>query len=94
MEAITKRIFTNCDTIVRKKTVEVIADEILALPLDVPSDEEIKDESINNITEALESVLPNDGNYIITDENKLRAVYFYFQFGAIWMRTEILKRNK
>ena len=62
-----------------------IADAILALPLDVPSDEEVMEESLN-------------GHISLSDHKWMSwfndAEQDTFIQGAKWMRDEIIKRNK
>lgn len=63
---------------------ELVADQILALPLDVPSDEEINKVSIDYCTQPC---FP-EGEPELDPE-----AYRQFRDGLIWMRDEILKRN-
>jgi hypothetical protein len=62
-----------------------IADAILAIPLDVPSDEEVMEESLN-------------GHISLSDHKWMSwfndAEQDTFIQGAKWMRDEIIKRNK
>jgi hypothetical protein len=61
------------------------ADAILALPIDVPGDEEIKDESLNG------QINFYDSKFLswLNDEEQ-----HIFITSAKWMRDEILKRNR
>ena len=65
--------------------LEEFAYAILALPLDVPSDEEVMEESLN-------------GHIILSDPRWMSwfndAEQDTFIQGAKWMRDEIIKRNK
>ena len=62
-----------------------IADAILALPLDVPSEDEVVEESLN-------------GHISLSDHKWMSwfndAEQDTFIQGATWMRDEIIKRNK
>jgi len=60
-------------------------DAILALPIDVPRDEEIKDESLNG------QINFYDSKFLswLNDEEQ-----HIFITSAKWMRDEILKRNR
>lgn len=62
-----------------------IADAILAIPLDVPSDEEVMEESLK-------------GHISLSDHKWMSwfndAEQDIFIQGAKWMRDEIIKRNK
>jgi len=69
---------------------ENIADEILALPLDVPSDDEVKKHMIEmNLYQHLDE-FDND----VWDEGKLHWAIQGYKIAAKWMRDEIIKRNK
>ena len=58
-----------------------LADAILSLPLEVPSDEEIED---------ITSQVSHDESDTFYDNNYIKG----FKDCATWMRNEILKRNK
>ena len=62
-----------------------LADEIMALPIDVPSDEEMNNQSNMYGLLAIEDHLPDYG----VEEN----ASLDFIRGANWMRNEIIKRN-
>jgi len=66
---------------------ENIADEILALPLDVPSDEEMM-ETIWEETDVSLSLKDKEENTVAY------AMYLEIIRWAIWMREEIINRNK
>ena len=70
---------------VSDENFDEVADAILALPLDVPSDEEVMEESLN-------------GHIILSDPRWMSwfndAEQDTFIQGAKWMRDEIIKRNK
>ncbi len=68
---------------------EAVADEILALPLDVPSDDEVKKHMIEmNLYQHLDE-FDND----VWDEGKLHWAIQGYKIAAKWMRDEIIKRN-
>ena len=64
-----------------------IADAILALPLDVPSDEEMM-ETIWEETDVSLSLKDKEENTVAY------AMYLEIIRWAIWMKEEIIKRNK
>ena len=66
---------------------ERIADAILALPLDVPSDEEMM-ETIWEETDVSLSLKDKEENTVAY------AMYLEIIRWAIWMKEEIIKRNK
>lgn len=74
-----------------------IADAILAIPLDVPSDEEVMEESLKGtLREGL--ISSPDGHISLSDHKWMSwfndAEQDTFIQGAKWMRDEIIKRNK
>jgi len=64
---------------------ERIADAILALPLDVPSDEEVMEESLNGHINLF------DRGWMSYFNDSERGIFIQ---GATWMKEEIIKRNK
>jgi hypothetical protein len=87
LSVIIERVDIPGGTIIGKKIImgkEEAADEILALPLDVPSDGEIEDRSTLYATEEggedLEQMLQQPD-------------FIAFYDGAMWMRDEIINRN-
>ena len=67
--------------------ISLVADAILALPLDVPSDEEIM-ETIWEETDVSLSLKDKEENTVAY------AMYLEIIRWAIWMKEEIIKRNK
>ena len=66
---------------------ELITDQIFALPLDVPSDEEMM-ETIWEETDVSLSLKDKEENTVAY------AMYLEIIRWAIWMKEEIIKRNK
>ena len=67
-----------------------IANEILALPLDVPSEDEVKKHMIEmNLYQHLDE-FDND----VWDEGKLHWAIVGYRIASKWMKEEIIKRNK
>ena len=67
-----------------------IADEILALPLDVPSDEESQTHMIAMNLFQHKDEFGED----VWDEGKLHWAIQGYKIASKWMRDEIIKRNK
>jgi hypothetical protein len=65
-------------------------DAILALPLDVPSEDEVKKHMIEmNLYQHLDE-FDND----VWDEGKLHWAIVGYRIASKWMKEEIIKRNK
>ena len=62
-----------------------IADAILALPLDVPSEDEVVEESLNGHISLF------DRGWMSYFNDSERGIFIQ---GATWMKEEIIKRNK
>ena len=67
------------------KTINDIADAILALPLDVPSEDEVVEESLNGHINLF------DRGWMSYFNDSERGIFIQ---GATWMKEEIIKRNK
>jgi len=73
-----------------KSDFEQIADAILALPLDVPSEDEVKKHMIEmNLYQHLDE-FGND----VWDEGKLHWAIWGYRIASKWMKEEIITRNK
>ena len=62
-----------------------IADAILAIPLDVPSEDEVVEESLNGHINLF------DRGWMSYFNDSERGIFIQ---GATWMKEEIIKRNK
>jgi hypothetical protein len=73
------------DNLIEQIEIEPLIDAILTLPLEVPSDEEIKKEIFKRTTEPI----PYTGkNYIP------KPVFQFMEEISEWVKNEIIKRNK
>lgn len=70
--------------------IERNADAILALPLDVPSDEESQHHMITMNLFQHKDEFGND----VWDEGKLHWAIQGYKIASKWMKEEIIKRNK
>jgi len=64
---------------------ELITDQIFALPLDVPSEDEVVEESLNGHINLF------DRGWMSYFNDSERGIFIQ---GATWMKEEIIKRNK
>ena len=74
---------------VSDENFDEVADAILALPLDVPSEDEVKKHMIEmNLYQHLDE-FDND----VWDEGKLHWAIVGYRIASKWMKEEIIKRN-
>jgi len=78
------------DNLIEQIEIEPLIDSILALPLDVPSDDESHNHMIAMNLFQHKDEFGND----VWDEGKLHWAIQGYKIASKWMKEEIIKRNK